>query len=552
VTEEDHRDHRVLVLAPTGRDAELAISMLAHAGLAAEACTTLAELAQKAHLGAGAALVAEEALGPPAVWMLVDVLGRQPPWSDLPLLILTSGGDTTQASLSAIRLVEPIGNVTLLERPVRVMTLLSSVHAALRARRRQYEVRDHLAARQRVEAEAERLLVSERVARAEVEAANRAKDEFLAILSHELRTPLQPILGWVKLLRSQRLDHDTVDRALTIVERNVRAQAQIVEDLLDVSRIVTGKLAVERRPLGLVPVIEAAVEAVKAMADPRGVRIATDLDPAATVEGDANRLQQVVWNLLSNAVAFSPDGGRVDVRLGRDDGHAVLTVQDRGRGIAAELLPFVFDRFRQGDSTSIRRHGGLGLGLAIVRHLVERHRGEVFAHSAGEGEGATYTVRLPLLARPPAATAGAEKARVAAGDEGVRLAGLRVLVVDDERDTADLVATALGHYGADVRVAGAAHEALALLEGFAPHVLVSDVAMPGEDGYSLVRRVRAREQIGGPRVRALALTAFARPVDTEAAYRAGFEAHLAKPVEPAELALAIARLTEAGEASNGR
>jgi signal transduction histidine kinase/CheY-like chemotaxis protein len=541
---DDSRDVRVLVFTPTGRDTVLAADVFAQARLSAYMCRDVEDFAVQLKAGAGVALIAEEALIPSAVRQIGSVLGAQPAWSDLPILVVTSGGETTQATLATLKAVEPLGNVTLLERPVRVATLFSAVHSALRARRRQYEVQDHLAQRKHAEIEREQLLALERAARAEVEAANRAKDEFLAVLSHELRTPLQPILGWVKLLRQQRLDDRTTGRALETIERNARTQAQIIEDLLDISRIIAGKLHVELRPTSLVPPMEAAVEAVRAAAEGKAIRITTDLDRSGIeVNGDAHRMQQVVWNLVSNAVAFTPEGGSVHVILAQEPGRAVIVVRDSGRGIPRSFLPQMFERFRQADSTSTRRHGGLGLGLAIVRHLVELHHGTVKAESEGEGRGATFTVTLPLLERGTASVPDATRLHLeAVAAAGPLLEGLRVLVVDDDADTCELLTTVLGYYGADVTAARSAGDALAAVERCWPEVLVSDIAMPGEDGYSLVRRLRALERERGRRLPALALTAHARASDTEQAYLAGFEAHVAKPVEPAELAQVIARL----------
>jgi signal transduction histidine kinase/CheY-like chemotaxis protein len=537
------RDHRILVLAPSGRDAELVAGIVAGSGLRAEVCATVEDLARELDAGAGAALIAEDALAAPTVHALIEVIGRQPPWSDVPLLVLTSAPEATGATIPSA-LVEDMGNVALLERPVRALTLLSAIRAALRARRRQYEVRDHLEERRRAEAEREELLARERAARADVEAANRAKDEFLAVLSHELRTPLQPILGWVKLMRQRAVDGDTLHRGLETIERNARAQAQIVEDLLDISRVIAGKLRLELRPVSLIPVLEAAVEAVREAAEAKSITISAAY-PAGSpvVYGDVHRLQQVVWNLLSNAVAFTPERGRVSVRVERAGGHVAVSVTDTGQGIAPYFLPYIFERFSQADSTSTRRHGGLGLGLAIVRHLVELHGGAVRAESPGEGLGATFIVTLPLVSQPPDVghDAGAGASRPATSDALV-LTGLAILVVDDDPDTCDLLSTVLGYYGADVRTATSAEAALRMIDASPPHVLVSDIAMPGVDGYELVRRLRTLEKERGWRLTALALTAHARASDTEQAFLAGFDAYIAKPVEPAELAQSIAKL----------
>jgi signal transduction histidine kinase len=399
----DSTADRVLILAPSGRDSALVARGLA--GSYTEVCADAEDLLARLEAGAGVALVAEEALSEQAVQRLGELLRRQPSWSDVPLVVLTGSGEAPPAGLAILRALEPTANIMLLERPVRAVTMLSAVRAALRARRRQYEVRDHLAEREAVEAARARLLAAEQAARAEVEAANRAKDEFLAILSHELRTPLQSMLGWVRLLKLGTLDPDTVARALETLERSTHVQTQFIADLLDVSRIVVGKLWMDRRPLQLRPVLEAALDSIRAPAQEKGVHLDVAFaETPVVVAGDAERLQQVVWNLLSNAVKFTPPAGRVSLRLERRDRTALITVRDTGPGITAEMLPHVFDRFRQADSTTTRPFGGLGLGLAIVRHLVEAHDGVVRAQSAGVGRGTTFHVTLPMLSEvaPPA------------------------------------------------------------------------------------------------------------------------------------------------------
>jgi signal transduction histidine kinase/ActR/RegA family two-component response regulator len=380
---------------------------------------------------------------------------------------------------------------------------------------------------------------------AEAQEANRAKDEFLATLSHELRTPLTAMLGWVRMLQSGRLDEATTVRALQVVDRNTKLQAQLIDDLLDVSRIITGKLHLDLRPVDLLSVIEAAIEAVGQGADAKSIAIHRELDPTLSpVWGDPRRLQQVVWNLLSNAIKFTPADGTVSVRLGRDSGQACIAVSDTGRGIDAAFLPLMFERFRQADSTSTRAHGGLGVGLAIVRHLVELHRGTVSADSPGLGRGATFTVRLPLVAgRLPAGALAGPVAGSAVVQRFPELQGVRVLVVDDEADARDLVATVLQQCGAEVTAAGSAAEALDALDRVRPHVLISDVSMPGVDGYALIDRVRALGLDRGGRTPAVALTAYARAEDRERALAVGFQMHLAKPVEPADLVEVVSRLT---------
>lgn len=393
------------------------------------------------------------------------------------------------------------------------------------------------------EEERVRLLDAEREARAQAEAANRTKDEFLATLSHEMRTPLNAILGWAQLLRMGGVQGEDVGDAVETIERNARAQAQLVEDLLDLSRIITGKLRLDARPVDFPAIVEAALDAVRPTATARGVRIIPVLDSAATpVLGDPNRLQQVVWNLLSNAIKFTPAEGKVEVCLSRVGNQAELVVSDTGMGISADFLPHVFERLRQADSSSTRRHGGLGLGLAIVRHLVELHGGTVRAQSRGPGLGATFTVTLPLASKASTNGTPRDETLLAKPTDGRALAGVRVLVVDDEPDARKLASHILELQGARVTTAASAREALREIGRFHPHVLLGDINMPGEDGYAMMRQVRALPASEGGRVPAIALTAMARQEDRKAALLAGFQLHLAKPIEPEQLSRAIAGL----------
>jgi signal transduction histidine kinase/ActR/RegA family two-component response regulator len=377
----------------------------------------------------------------------------------------------------------------------------------------------------------------------EAQVANRLKDEFLAIVSHELRTPLNAIMGWASLLRTGRLDQAKSEQALDTIERNVKTQAQIVADLLDVSRIITGKLALDLQPVDLVPVVEAALDVLRPAAAGKQVALDVRLEPLDAVSGDPQRLQQVIWNLLSNSVKFTPPGGRVEVTLARAGGAARIQVRDTGQGIPRDFLPHVFDRFRQADASTTRRHGGLGLGLAIVRHLVELHGGLVEAESDGEGRGAMFTVTLPLrpLQMPLQLPRGDTDPGLDAGELAV-LRGLHVLVVDDEPDTRAVAAAVLERCGCRVSLADGAAPAFALFERDRPDVLLVDLAMPGEDGYSLLRRVRERALDEGGQVPAAALTAHASTEDRARALAAGFQMHLAKPVAAGTLAWATARL----------
>jgi signal transduction histidine kinase/ActR/RegA family two-component response regulator len=434
--------------------------------------------------------------------------------------------------------------------PAESYAALDSADARLRAI---IELQQKAASLEAELAERERLLAREQAARAEAEAANRMKDEFLATVSHELRTPLNAIIGWSHMLRTESFDEATVARALATIERNAQSQAQLIEDILDVSRVVAGKLRLNVGPVDLAPVINAAVDSVQLAADSKGIRLAVTLDPSARhVSGDAGRLQQIVWNLLSNAIKFTPEGGRVEVRLGRAGRDVQIRVSDTGEGVAPEFLPHVFDRFRQADGTSTRRHGGLGLGLAIVRHLVELHGGTVTADSPGEGLGASFTITLPPAAAPAPARAkrGVAAAARPGADAGARhdplpmLEGVRVLLVDDDRDTLNMLAAVLTACRATIHTASSADEALEALRWFRPDVLVSDLAMPGEDGYSLIKRLRAHEGEAGGKIPAVALTAYVRVKDRTRALAAGFNMFVPKPVEPTELIAAVASLTE--------
>ena len=404
--------------------------------------------------------------------------------------------------------------------------------------------------RKKAEAEREQLLAREQKARIEAEQANRMKDEFLATLSHELRTPLNAMIGWTQLLRTRKFDEKTTARALETIDRNTKSLAQLIEDVLDVSRIITGKLRLNMSPVELGSVIEAVIETVLPAAEAKNIQIEPRLDSGIdSVLGDANRLQQVFWNLLANAVKFTPKGGRVEVRLEVIDSRVQIRVSDTGLGIASEFLPYVFERFRQADSTTTRSYGGLGLGLAVVRHLVELHGGTVHAESPGEGQGATFIVNLPLRAvrldaSKPIQVKAAVTEEVPTSSCLRSLADLRILVVDDESDARELLTTVLGEYGAEVIAVATAGEALDAIKQLQPDVLVSDIGMPKEDGYALIRKVRALDAKLGGQIPAIALTAYARAEDQTQALLAGFQQHIPKPVDPAELAVVVASLTE--------
>ena len=390
------------------------------------------------------------------------------------------------------------------------------------------------------------LLDAERAARAEAERASLMKDEFLATLSHELRTPLTAILGWAQILSLGDYSTDDLSEGLETIARNARAQTRLIDDLLDMNRIVSGKVRLDVQTTDLTPVIDAAVDAVRPSADAKGIRLRKILDPlAGPVTGDPMRLQQIVWNLLSNAVKFTPKGGKVDVILERVNSHVEITVNDSGEGISAEFLPHVFERFRQSDSSLTRRHSGLGLGLAIVKQLTELHGGSVAAKSGGLGQGSTFIVRLPLSpVRGDNANREhptAESARKVRSHE-LSLAGVKILVVDDEADARELVKRVLTGCGAAVEVADSARDALSRLATQSTDVIVSDIGMPGTDGYQFMRELRQRPAAAGGRTPSIALTAFARSEDRTRAMMAGYQVHIAKPIEPRELIATVASL----------
>jgi signal transduction histidine kinase/ActR/RegA family two-component response regulator len=665
-------ESRVLLLPPTSRDAAAIAKMLAGVHLECVVCTSAHDLCAAIEEGAGAVVVSEESLIA-GESVLAACVAQQPVWSDLPIIVLSRSGTE---SLVLASILASLGNVSVMERPVRVSTFLSVVRSALRARERQYQVREQFAIRERTEEilrrtreqqqlvvrganvgiwycplpfdvliwdqtvkehfhlaadatvtvetfyerlhpddrertrqaidksiaerapydidyrtvssngshvkwirasgrgfydddgkplrfdgitidmtervaaqlERERLLESERAARLEVERASRMKDEFLATLSHELRNPLNAILGWSQLLKSAPLPPEEVAEGIEIIERNARAQTQIIEDLLDMSRIISGKVRLDVRQIDLAAVVRDAIETVKPAADAKDIRIQPVLDPAAgPVSGDPNRLQQVFWNLLSNAVKFTPKGGAVQIVLERINSHLEVSVVDSGEGIPEDFLPHVFDRFRQADATTTRRHGGLGLGLAIVRQLVELHGGSVRALSDGPGHGATFVVMLPLAAlharpHPPRERRHPAASVEVPSDACADIANLRVLVIDDEPDSRALLRRLLEECDAHVIDAPDAEEAFQLVKSEQPDVIVSDIGMPGEDGFSFIRRVRALPAEQGGAIPAIALTAYARAEDRIKVMMAGFQHHLAKPVEAAELVAVVASL----------
>ena len=392
-------------------------------------------------------------------------------------------------------------------------------------------------------------LANERAMRQQAETSDRLKDEFLATVSHELRTPLSAILGWASMLNLGDLGEETRRTALNVIERNAKAQADIISDILDVSRIITGKLRIEARPIKLEPIINAAIETLQLAADAKGITITLAFnEDAGVVAGDPDRLQQIIWNLVANAIKFTPQNGGLKIELRRVDSQVELVVSDNGIGIDKEFLPHVFERFRQADSSRTRKHGGLGLGLAIVRHLVELHGGSVSAESPGEGMGTRVTVRLPLSTLADSTAEEQSTEIIEAPEpreipmEPADLAGLRVLLVDDEPDTLDVLRAILNQFGATVRGASSTDDALETFLQWKPDVLVSDLGMPGEDGFALIAKVRALTAEQGRDIPAAALTAHVREEDRAQAIAAGYQTHIKKPVDPTRLAAAVAHL----------
>lgn len=410
---------------------------------------------------------------------------------------------------------------------------------------------NNITASKRAEMEREQILKREQAARREAEEANRLKDEFLATVSHELRTPLNSILGWSQMLRSNQFDQAEASRAVDTIYRNAKSQAQLIEDILDVSRIITGKLRLAPKPIAIAPVIESAVEALRPAIEAKHIRLKMMLenDPQK-VFADPERLQQVVWNLLSNAIKFTPDGGEVAITLAGSESEARIIVADTGKGISPEFLPFVFERFRQADGSSTRQHGGLGLGLAIVRHIVELHGGSIEVESLGENKGTTFTVRLPLaesnaknVRRSDEENRSPEQTPTEsfyAKNENGKISGLRVLLVDDETDSLELLKLILSQNGAEVKAEPSARDALKVIEGWLPDVIVSDIAMPEEDGYSFIKKLRALPPERGGKIPAVALTAYVGVKERTQVLSKGFQMYVPKPIEPTELVEVLA------------
>jgi signal transduction histidine kinase len=502
-TPETAHDDRVLFLAPTGRDARTTAALLEGAGIRMTSCATFDELVADLAEGAGAVIVPEEAMTPAHNARLAALLQGQPPWSDLPILVLAHAGARSAATREAVRTLD---NVTVLERPLRVPTLLSAVRTALRARQRQYQIRGHLAERARAE---ESLRLSD-----------QRKDEFLATLGHELRNPLAPLLSSMQLLRLGALDHDRAERVLSVMERQITHLVRLVDDLLEVSRITRGLIEMRRDPLDLVSVVRAALDTCRPVIDGAGHELTIDLpDSPIPVLGDQVRLTQVFANLLTNAAKYTNGPGQIQVTAGRAGGHAIVSVRDNGIGIPASHLTSIFEMFMQVDRSNRRVQGGLGIGLTLVRTLVEMHGGRVEARSAGSNKGSEFVVELPML---PARVAGDQPPTVLQP-----FPSRRILVVDDNRDAAETLGALLEALGATVSVVHSGRSALESLDQFDPDTMLLDIGMPEMDGYEVARQVRATPNHAGTLL--IALTGWGQERDYRHSRAAGFDHHMVKP-----------------------
>ena len=507
------REEAVLILAPTAKDARLCRSVLAEAALYCDVTKDVGELCRAIDAGAGLAVLSEEALTVEGLQALRGVVQRQPAWSDFPLLVLTQEGADSEVVL---RTLETLGNVTLLERPVRVPALVSAVRAALRARRRQYQIRDYIGE-------------SNRVAEA-LREADRRKDEFLAILAHELRNPLAPLRNAVEAMRRVPNDQEALRWARGLIERQLGQLVRLIDDLLDLSRVSRGRIELRREQVELRSVVNGALEICAPAIEQGGHRLALDLPSERIVLlCDPTRVIQVLCNLLSNAAKYTPGGGRIELSARRTAGGVEITVRDNGVGIPADMLGRVFDMFTQVERSLERAQGGLGIGLTLVKRLVELHGGSVEARSAGPGQGSEFLVRLPEHASAPAAApAMAEPEPVLEMRQG-----RRILIADDNRDAADSLAFMLRVVGHDVRTAYDGEQALQIAEAFRPALALLDIGMPRMNGYDTARRIRS--QAYGREMVLVALTGWGQPEDKQRSQLAGFDHHLVKPVDPSVL-----------------
>lgn len=506
---ENNLENRVLVLMPTGRDAALVCQTLDAAAISAEPCASADELEEKIQSGAGALLVAEEALKNGTLELLVESINAQPIWSDVPVVLFAGNAGNSE------KLLELVGtrlNATIVERPIRITMLVSAVRGALRARQRQYQARDLLN---------------------QLEQADHQKDLFLATLSHELRTPLNSILGWIQMLNGEESrKHVNEKHALAVIERNARAQSEMITDILFVSRIITGKLTLELESVDLISVVESAIDILRPALDAKEINLQTSFDSnVGEIEGDPVRLQQIFWNLLSNAAKFTPPSGRIEVLVMKRDFDVEIKVSDSGQGIRKEFLPYVFERFRQADNSYTRQVGGLGLGLAIVRHLVELHGGTVSVESAGKGCGATFAVTLPAAFSGKPEPDSPESDVQTPAEKANMPNGIRVLLVEDDEDSREMLKVVFEQGGIEIFAVDSAAKALESIAQIRPDVLISDIGLPNEDGYELIRRVRLLAPEQGGQTPAVALTGYVSMQDRNLALDGGYQEHLSKPVD---------------------
>jgi len=515
--------------------------LIAPLGHHAVGCRTLRDLVAELDDDATAAVLTEESLNDDAAPSLREWIQAQPPWSDFPFVVLaTRQRGARPSEVSAV--LDSLGNQVLLERPLNADTLVSAINSAVRSRYRQYQARGQLEQQREVGIENRRLYEAEKKARAEAEAASRAKEDFLATLSHELRTPLSAILGWTYVLKKRRAELGDLAKGVETIERNAKAQARLIEDLLDMSRIVADKVSLEYQTVVPAHLLEQVIASVLPQSQARKITIEQSLTGGLVpMQADPQRLQQVVWNLLSNAIKFTADGGTVCVAAELKAGEMVIRVSDNGIGIPAELLPVVFERFRQADGSTTRSHGGLGLGLAIANRLVELHGGRIEATSGGPGKGSTFTIYLPMTNETDAVASPSPGKVVDSQASGnISIDDIKVLLVEDDRDGREMIAQLLADSGGQVQAVASAEQALAALDGGSFDIVVSDIGMPETDGFQLLERIRA----AGNQIPAIALTAFARLEDRDKALHGGYALHLSKPVEPPVLIAAVAQIVK--------
>lgn len=500
-------ENRVLVLMPTGRDASLICSTLEKDNIKSLICPDISNLIENIKLGAGVILMAEEALKKESLDELSKTLEDQPVWSDIPVMLFAGNASNAE------RLSATVGtrfNVTIVERPIRIPMLISAVRGLLRARERQYQSRNLLN---------------------QLEESDRQKDLFLATLSHELRTPLNSILGWIQMLRSNS-DKIDIHRGLEVIERNAKAQSEIVSDILFVSRVITGKLTLDFKPIDLTAVLQDAIEIVRPAIEDKEIDLHTFFDSNdIKIKGNGDRLKQVFWNILSNAIKFTPPHGKIEVYTSVKDKNIEIEIRDSGQGIDSDFLPFIFERFRQADSSYTRKVGGLGLGLAIVQYLVKMHGGEVTVQSEGIDQGTSFCVSLPILETSQTSVNEIDIKQSPKMNSYDLPEGTHILLVEDNLDSREMLKVLFSQYNFKTTAVGSAAEALSAIKQNKPHILISDIGMPDEDGYELIRKIRELPPEEGGLIPAIALTGYASVQDRDLALKAGYQEHFSKPID---------------------